>query len=208
MPDIAGGYDEWAAAGKPNSGAINPGNAAFQAILAKSGKKSKTTGKSPQDTAVASLIKKVTGDITKHGVDAYKTQTALSNKAIAAANKASNTTPDEASKQQDKQWAALVTGLKVAWEKGTLPKGYDTLTPPEVGTTNLKENPPADTAASVTPPTGSLTPEVSNALQSEYQRTGQMPPVTTDKVQKLQAQIDESKAKVAAAQALGGGSKH
>ena len=207
MPDIAGGYDEWAAAGKPNSGAVNPGNAAFQAIVAKSGKKSKTTGKSPQDTAVASLIKKVTGDITKHGIAAAKTQTAISNKAVADANKASNTTPDEASKQQDKQWAALVTGLKVAWEKGTLPKGYDTLTPPEVGTTNLKENPPADTAASVTPPTGSLTPEVSNALQSEYQRTGQMPPVTTDKVQKLQAQLDESKRKVAAAQALGGGSK-
>jgi hypothetical protein len=173
-------------------------------------KKSKTTGKSPRDTAFASAAQRVINKTESLYHASLKDQQQAHDKIVKdaedAAKKAAKEHEDElahperASQQQSKQAEALVEGMKAMWAKGTLPANVAQLTPVDVGTVDLKgETKKADQTAP-----GQLSPEISAAAQAEYQRTGQMPAMTTEKVTKLQSQIDEQKSKIQAADQLAG----
>lgn len=209
MPLVEGGYDEWAKAGKPSSGALQATTDTFDKIAAKSTKKSKTTGKSPRDTAIESITDKTLKTIVKNANAAAEQKSKLANEAVDKAAKDAAKRKEVSDKAYSDQ-AGQIKALNDAWPSRILPKEFDPVLPPldigEVGTTNLKEKSSAPPSAATVPvvPTDKttpvLSPEISAAAQAEYQRTGQMPAMTTDKVQKLQAQIDTSKSKLAAAQ--------
>lgn len=206
MPVVPGGYDEWAAAGKPSSGAREATSPWFDKIAAKSNKKSKTTGKSPLDTALASAKTAAIKEITKNATDAAKTTAAASNKEVVARNKASNTTADEASKQQDKQYAALVKGLQTAFAKGTLPAGYDAIAPPVVGVSIPKDqsSPAVDpTSVDIAQPDPSAPLSPTPFDPTKFTVAGQPQPFNqyaqaTPKVQALHATMDKQKKEIKA----------
>lgn len=85
-------YDDWVAAGKPRAGAPVTGTKKFQDLMAKSTKKSKTTGVSPQQKAIQDLIEST---YTKGDKNA--------NKAFAEDVKRENQAADEQRKIDEKQ---------------------------------------------------------------------------------------------------------
>ena len=147
----------------------------------------------------------------KNANAAAEQKSKLANEAVDKAAKDATKRKEVSDKAYSDQ-AGQIKALSDAWPSRILPKEFDPVLPPldtasEVGTTNLKGK--SDTVP-LTPtdknaPT--ISPEISAAAQAEYQRTGQMPAMTTDKVQKLQAQIDESKSKIAAVE-TSQGKKH
>jgi hypothetical protein len=213
-----GGYEAWAAAGKPTSSEGKQGNEAWQKALGgKSTKVSKTTGVSPFQTALKSVIEKIVKDATNQAQKATKVQTAEQNKAIAAIDKASNTSPEQAQKQQDEQFKALVAGMNAAKAQGTLP--------PEMWDMGFPSDVDAQRAAKGLPPlprdkNGNLTAPVPYTTTEGGGGGG--PPLTgsgapytppsgpatggttptptgaqpTDKVKKLQGEVAQAQAKV------------
>jgi len=222
-----GGYEAWAAAGKPTSNEGKAGNDAFQkAIGSKSLKVSKTTGKSPFQTAVASMLTKLVKDAQDAQDKATKVQTEAANKIAVEQAKATNTTPEEAQKQQDQQWAAFVKGLAAAKTQGTLP--------PEMWDLGFPKDVDAQRAAKGLPPlqrdqSGNVIGQVpfgisttgtgggggggggGKAPPSDTTPGPYVPPsgpamggTTTAPVSKLQSQITDMQSKVRAAQAASG----
>lgn len=188
-----------------------PVSDAFKTLAAKSTKPNKKTGVVPQQTALDKILKSAQTSVDKNSqkirTNAIDNQNAVDKVTFAADQKAraaADTTPAEASKQQSKEWDAYAQGVKTGQVKGTLPPGFGPATVPDVGVADVKlaDVSQPDTAGA------SISQSVIDAANAEYQRTGQMPALTTDKVHKLQAQIDEQKAKIetAKSQGPGGGS--